>query len=430
MKYLIPKCILLLSAFFIISCGSDPDPVLVSSIQASGTSFEDGSAISSDLNGSASAEDVALDAIITITFDRSIVASSASTNTIKLSTGGVEVPVNVTASSATATVTPTDDLIRGTIYSLTLNGITSDDEGALGMVSRSFTTEGRAPVIVPQEDSQIAYWTFDGVADDETGDYPASDVIGIEYGVDRFGQQSSTASFDGDVSVIVIPDGDRILSNNDLTMSFWMKTNSQDHTNANGDPEGHFVFGLAAFKGIQLEILSGNYDAFKFGQFYTLEDGTLSGEDAFFNGNGQFADNGGWQGWDFHRDLTASGGVESLIKDRWVHMVMTYDATAKQHRIYLDGELMKGHDFNLWPEGSAKLGVTGVGYGGEAPSELNELAFGFVHSPGGTLWDDQPWGAYELPTSKHFKGDLDDVRVFSSALSPDDVKTLYDTEKN
>jgi len=430
MKTIKKLSLLLLGGLMIASCGSDPDPVLVSSIIASGTSFEDGSTITSDLNGASSADGVALDAVITAVFDKAIVASSATSANVRLTGNGEDVLVAVSATGTNITIDPTDDLTRGTAYTLSLNNIVAEDEGMLGSISRTFTTEGRAPVIVPSEDNQIAYWTFDGVADDATGDFPAGDVISVEYGTDRFGQGTSTATFDGDASVIVIPGADRLLSNRSLSLSFWMKTNSQDHTNANGDPEGHFVFGLAAFKGIQMEINNGDYNQFKFGQTYMLPDGTTTGEDAFFNGDGQFADNGGWQGWDFHRDLTGSGGVEALIKDRWVHVALTYDAAARTHRIYLDGELMKGHDFNLWPEGAAKLEISGVAYGGAEPSELPELAFGFVHSPGGELWDDTPWGDYDKPTSKHFKGDLDDFRVWSVGLSADEVKTLYDAEKN
>lgn len=429
MKTLRQLSFLLLGALLITACGGDPDPVLVSSITATGTSFEDGSAINSDLNAASAAEGVALDAVITVTFDREIVATSATAANVRLSTNGNDVAAAITGTATNLTIDPVNDFTRGTVYTLTMSGITAEDEGVLTSVSRTFTTEGRAPVVVPQSDNQIAYWTFDGQADDATGDYPASEAIAIDYGMDRFGQAGSTATFDGDASVIVIPGGDRILANGSLSLAFWMKTNSVDHTNANGDPEGHFVFGLAAFKGIQMEILNGNYNSFKFGQSYLLPDGTTTSEDAFFNGDGNFADNGGWQGWDFHRDLTASGGVESLIQDRWVHVALTYDAASRQHRIYVDGELMKGHDFNLWPEGDPKQTITGVAYNGAEPSELPELAFGFVHSPGGTLWDDTPWGDYDKPTSKHYKGDLDDFRVWSVGLTADEIKTLYDAEK-
>jgi len=51
--------LIMLSALMIFACSSDPDPVAVSAITAEGTSFQDGSTITSDLNGTSSAEGVA-----------------------------------------------------------------------------------------------------------------------------------------------------------------------------------------------------------------------------------------------------------------------------------------------------------------------------------------------------------------------------------
>ena len=72
-------------AALIASCGSDPDPLVVSSITAEGTSFEDGSQITSDLNGSSSAEGVALNATITATLDRMPTAASVNSTNVKIS---------------------------------------------------------------------------------------------------------------------------------------------------------------------------------------------------------------------------------------------------------------------------------------------------------------------------------------------------------
>ena len=52
--------LLMLSTILIFACSSDPDPVAVSSISATGTSFQDGSTITSDLNATSSAEGVAI----------------------------------------------------------------------------------------------------------------------------------------------------------------------------------------------------------------------------------------------------------------------------------------------------------------------------------------------------------------------------------
>jgi len=308
------------------------------------------------------------------------------------------------------------------------------DEGTLTSVSRTFTTEGRAPVVVPQAENMLAYFSFNGTADSEDGAYAADRETDVTYGTDRYGIGGSTASFNGNTSVITVPNGDDFIAGDSYTMSFWVKTNSNDHLNQNGDPQGHFVLGCGGFSGYQFEINANGdneYPSCKFANGYYIDDVTFTAEDAFFAGDGKAADNGGWQGWDFQADLTGSGGVNAILKDQWVHVVTLYDAPTKTHRMFFNGELMKGHDFNLWPDGDPKRDIAGVAFSEPAKNEVTtELTFGFTHGPTSTRWSDTEFGDYNKPTSKHFKGDLDDVRFFSVAFSADDVKALYDAEKN
>ena len=369
----------MISAIFIFACGSDPDPVAVSTITAVGTSFEDGAAITSDLNSASSADGVALDAVITITFDMSITATTANSTNITLSDGANSVAAAVTGTGTTATVTPNADLTRGTAYTLSISGIQSVDEGTLTAVSRTFTTEGRAPVVVPQAGSMLAYFSFDGTANASNGSYNANRVTDVDFGTDRFGQGGSTASFNGNTSVIVVPGGADFIAGDSYTMSFWVKTNSTDHINQNGDPQGHFVLGCGGFSGYQFEInadANNEYPSCKFANSYYVDAVTFLSEDAFFAGDGKSADNGGWQGWDFQADLSGSGGVNGAIKDKWVQVVTLYDASSKTHRMFFNGELMKGHDFNLWPDGDVKRDIAGVAFSEPSLAEVtDELTF-------------------------------------------------------
>ncbi len=416
-----------------ISCEDDPVNLMVSSIFANGNSFEDGMAVSIDLNSATTAQDVPINALsIEVTFDKAVNTGSVSSASVSLSDDqGNAIPITPSGSGNMVTISTDQVLTKGTFYTFSLSGLSADDGGGLTAITRSFTTEGRAPVIPPNADSQIAYWTFDKTGDDETGDFPASDIIAIEYQENRFNEGGSAAVFDGDESVIVIPGADRLLAEKDFTISFWMKTNSNGHVNADGNPEGHFVLGLGGFNGFQFEINVNDMAEStncKFSQGYLTTDGSTTSEDAFFAGDGATFENGGWQGWDFQANLTGTGGVNSLLGDRWVQVVASYDSATKLHRLYFDGQLMKGHDFNLWPEGDLKRDVSGVTYI-ESGEVTPDLAFGFIHSPESTRWDDTPWGAYEVPTSKHFKGSLDDVRVFTTSFTPADVQALYDAEK-
>jgi hypothetical protein len=419
----------LLGFLFIMSCAKDPDALSIVSILGEGTSLQDGSTVNSDLNGVTSAEDVPVNTEITITFDRAVDASTVNDTNVKLTNGAGEVVITATASSATIKIKPADVLERGTQHTISLQNILAEDGGTLTSTTRTFTTEGRAPIVVPHAENQIAYWTFDGITDDMTGDYPADNVVAINFGTDRYGQGNSTATFDGDKSIIEVLDGDRMMDANDITISFWIKTNSIYHLNENGDPSGHFVFGLGAFFGFQFEIPA-DYSACKLALSYVTEAGTPTSEDLWFNGNGEDKDNGGWQGWDYVANLTGSGGVQGLLKDKWAHIVCTYDAESKRGMMFINGEIMKSQDFNLWPEADAKSTITGIGYQGSEPDVENILAIGFIKSIDSQMWETEPWGGYQFPTSNHFKGDLDDFRVFNAPFSIDDAKALYDAEKN
>jgi hypothetical protein len=138
--------------------------------------------------------------------------------------------------------------------------------------------------------------------------------------------------------------------------------------------------------------------------------------------------NGGWQGWDFAKSLTAAEMI-AMLKDNWLHVTYTYNSTEKAGTLYFNGEKMKSFDFDLWPEEDQKRNVTGLKYMGSEPDVVNELAFGFVHSRAGTMCDSEPWGGYDFPDANHFKGQLDDVRIFHKALTATEIQLMYDSEK-
>jgi hypothetical protein len=148
----------------------------------------------------------------------------------------------------------------------------------------------------------------------------------------------------------------------------------------------------------------------------------------YFNGDGKSAANGGWQGTEVRKDLTSAGGVEAMIKDKWAHVTYVFDGSAKTRSMYINGELMQKDNFNLWPADAKEKTVTAVKFDNSTEVE-NKLAFGFIQSRGGTLWDAEPWGGYDFPTANHFKGQLDDIRFFHKALTAQEIKLMFDSEK-
>jgi hypothetical protein len=228
------------------------------------------------------------------------------------------------------------------------------------------------------------------------------------------------ATFDGDASIIEIPNGDQLINTADFTISFWVKTNSTHDA-------GHFVMGLGAFYGIQFEIFGG-YDGAKFAIQYELGDGTTAAEDMWFPSLAQDMTNGGWQGWDYARSVETEDMI-AMLKDAWLQVVYTFNTTERQGILYYNGEIMKSFDFDLWAEGDAKRTVVGLKYGGAEPDVVNELAFGFIQSRAGTMWDSEGWGGYDFTTANHFKGQLDDIRIFHKAITATEVSLMYESEQ-
>jgi hypothetical protein len=372
-----------------------------------------------NLNGATPPTDVPVDASITASFSVAVKASTATSANITLTRiyDQASIDLTITVSGSTVTINPTDNLGNGAMFELSVSGLQSTDDQSLAAFTRSFTTIG---TFVPA--GQIAHWGFEDNANDDVGTYnpSATGVVDITYVDSRNAAAGKAASFNGTTSIIEIPNGDLLIDTDDFTISFWVKTNSADKTS------GHFVIGLGAFYGIQFEIF-GAYDGAKFAIQYELEDGSTTAEDMWFPANAQDSTNGGWQGWEYAKAITSDEMI-ALLKDTWLHVVYTYNSAEKQGILYYNGEKMKSFDFDLWPDGDPKRTVVGLKYGGVEPDVVNELAFGFIQSRAGTMWDNETWGGYDFPEANHFKGLLDDIRIYNSILTAQEVSLMYASE--
>ncbi len=354
--------------------------------------------------------------VITATFATAVDVATATSANISLVTdyNDVVVDCDIEVSGAVITITPTAGLGKGTKYILSFEtGLKATNGNVLGAeIVRNFTTKDP---FVPT--GMIAEWLFEGNAKDNVGSYDGVEV-GMTY---TPGFSGKAATFNGTTSIIEIPNADDFLSNDDLTISFWMKTNST------GKTSGHFVIGLGAFFGLQYEVFGG-YDGAKFAVRYTLSDTASTTEDFAFAKDATSKDNGGWQGIDFAKSIPEADMI-ALLKDKWLLVTFTFDAEAKKSTLYYNGEKMKSTDFDLWPDGDAKRVITGVTYSGVAPEVVNEMAFGFIQSRAGTLWDTEPWGGYDFAEANHFKGQLDDIRIFERAITEEEVLLMYNSSK-
>lgn len=374
-----------------------------------------------DLNGATAPNNVPFNPTIVATFSTDVDASTASGTYITLlrEYDQAVVPVTITTSGKTVTINPTEGLASGALHSLTFApGLKSTGGESLGnSVARTFSTDG---FFAPS--GMVAYWDFNGDGKDKVGSYDAAASIDINYVDSRKGAAGKAASFNGTTSIIEVPGADQLMNTKDFTLSFWAKAEPVGH--------GHFVMGLAAFHGFQFE-LSGGFDNFKMPVQFDYGDGTSgTGGDLVYNGDGQTKDNGGWRGTIFNKE---DASLPAKLENKWFHIVYVYNSQTKIRSMFLNGEKAVAQDHNLWFDDDGnpfpERGITGLKYDGTPPETLPELAFGFIQSRGGTLWDNEPWGGYDFPDANHFKGLLDDVRIFHKPLSEAEIQLMYNSEK-
>ena len=386
-----------------------------------------------DLNGATPPTNVPVNPTITATFSTNVDASTATPSNISLTEvyDTASIPLNLSTSGNVVTITPTKNLANGAQYNLAISpGLKSSSGAAIPATNRSFTTTG---TFLPA--GMVAYWNFDGNANDQTGVYNAAagGVTDITYVTGRNSASGQAAQFNGTTSLIEIPNGDQLDMTSDFSISFWMKDDTTTTAAYPRPPKkDQFVLGLAGWHGFQFEYNSNIYGT-QIGQCklavqYSLANGSSGSEDLWLDGNGATKDNGGWQGWTFSKNLVANGGtgVNGLLAQQWANIVCTYNHTTKVGTMYINGQEMKSQDFTLYPTTHPMYNATGLKYAGNPGN--NMLAFGFIQDKNNPTIPDT-WADYTNPANGHFKGLLDDVAIYHSVLSPAVITLMYNSGK-
>ncbi|MBL7851025.1 MAG: Ig-like domain-containing protein [Cyclobacteriaceae bacterium] len=419
-KYLILMALLAVPAgMFLESCSSDDTPgalTIVSLMTDGGIALDEATA----------ATGVPLSASVVATFNKAVNASTATAANITLQINGVDVPATITASGAVITIDPTEDMATGTNHTVKISaGLKASDGGSASAETFTFKSFGPPAVTAPQPDHLLSFFSFNGDVSDAKGALhtpAAADVKDITFVEDRFGFAGLAANFNGTTSIVEIPEGDDYMVGPDFSISFWIKANSTK--------EGHFVLGLAAWYGFQFEIMGGPWDAddkgVKLATRYDVTGGLTEAEDTWWN-----AEPNGWQGSTFAKDVPAPNGIDLYFKDKWVHVVCTYQASTKIGRMYVNGEKTREWDFDLWsnpctPPG--KCAATGVKYAGNTTGGGNKLALGFIQASGNRIVTDS-WADPSDPLNNHFKGLMDDLRIWKVALTEAEIVALHTAEK-
>jgi hypothetical protein len=412
---LIISILLVLPAIFLIdSCKkSNPAPLNLGTLMVGNI----------DLNGATAPTNVPVNPSITATFTTDVDAASATTSNITLTEDydAVSIPLTISTSGKVVTIAPTSNLANGALYKLAISaGLKATNGEALPTTNRSFTTTGS---FLPS--GVFAYWNFDGNANEQSGAFnaAATGVTDVTFETGRNTASGQAAKFNGSTSLIQIPNGPALMNSSDFSLSFWMK----DDTTAK---RGQFVMGLSAWYGFQVEINTNKYGTqngqIKLAAQYSINDGTSASQDLWFDGSGSTKDNGGWQGWTFCKDLNSGTGtgVNGLIAQQWAHVVCTYDHATKIGTIYINGQMMKAQDFNLYPV--PLLNATGLKFSGNAAN--NTFVFGFIQDKVSPTVTDS-WADYTVPANNHFKGLLDDVAIYHSVLTPALITLMYNSGK-
>jgi len=395
-----------------------------------------------DLNGAASATGVPVDEPIVATFSNNIDESTVSAITLQRNFDDADVALDIDVDGKTVTITPEEDLSGGAEYILSISGALEAENGnAITALTRSFTTGGS---FTP--DDVFAHWSFEDNSNDEVGafDPAGADVVDITYSASRNAAAGKAATFNGTTSIIEIPNGDQLIGS-EFSLSFWMWLDSAALTTGGGQ-KGHFVMGVSNFNGFQYEI-NDREEWMKFATQYRRTYGTAPvitdtvGTDFFFNANGETH---GATGREISTTVDKSygkQGIRELIGKKWVNVVYTFSGSTKVISLYLNGELVHQQDYKLFI-GSGDVGVEPFGgvstlavkttkaLPGSGDFYDKKWAFGFWQSRASDFASG--WGGcchYQSADAGHFKGMLDDVRIFHRVISEDEIELMYNSEK-
>ncbi len=428
---------LLLGALVITSCGDDEGseaPALsVETLTATGTDITSGEETSKDLNAVSSATDVPPDATFLVTFNKAVDASTVSESSFSLTSADQNIPLTATTSGSDVTVSTTEDMSQGLVYTLTIAGtITAEDGGVLPSTTRTFTVAGRAPANVPQEDNLVVFVDFEGEVREAFG----NNILNAEvtFGEDRFGNFNGAADFNGVDNYIGI-EYSADMSNASTTVSYWMRLPETAEFDAHfgnttdGTVTQFVTFGIGGNNGTYHEWnrftccdLGYDIDVLKYVTTH-VNSGSATDLAADFSemkneGNPNDikvieADNVDW--------LREAAG-------EWVHVVTSWEASGRRKAFYINGvpltvfEFVAGDEYAL---DAAVIDVDGIALD---PANNSNLYLGTAVPFWATIDGD---GVIPFRNGKEygFKGKMDDFRMFSVALTDAEVLELYNAER-
>lgn len=230
----------------------------------------------------------------------------------------------------------------------------------------------------------IAYYPFNGNANNEISSASHGTVKGATLTADRFGNPNSAYAFNGKSDLIQFEDNSVVTFKEEesFAISFWFKTGGKKK----------YMFPLST--GVQ---------AFKPGIFTSVNY-------AFGGKNGCIAFGIGNSSKKINNAVLIQTQETTFNDNQWHHLVITVDRAAGRIRIYVDGQTRP------------LVKIAGGGTLQNQNTELNIMQVGFDATPS------HPFiiGASESGLDQYFEGIIDDVVILKGAVSPRQVQELFE----
>lgn len=218
----------------------------------------------------------------------------------------------------------------------------------------------------PINQGLVACYPFNGNANDQTSNANHGTPIDITATTDRFGNTNSAYYFNGNTSIITVPDNPILKPLNRITISVWVKAEPKPPT----PPSWNFIVVC------RKSNTGAPYNSYKLATFPTAPNANK---------------------WTFYLSSSANNidnefiGKRAKIDYVWEHIVTTYDGV--KMNIYVNGDLDTSRSINIPNFTYSNLGVN--------------------------------IGNHNAGPSTGYKGAMDDLRIYNRALSACEVKYLY-----
>lgn len=250
-----------------------------------------------------------------------------------------------------------------------------------------------------------AYWSFDGTNNESISSVAPATAVRNSFAAGIKGQALNLDS--GFLLYPSIPNLN-VANLGSVTVSAWINTQNRP----NGGPSS--VFALTTGTATQAQwndapvlLMLENGRPQEYNDTLVLK-GTFASYIAGVPVRGDNINDYGVRGTDFKTVLGAN---------RWVHFVYRWDGASSTIDLYADGIRVSNNNFRVRDNAGSPIG------GLVSPTPTQVIIGGFANAVTGFMNSTtEPW-------HNMFKGQIDEVRFYTTALSETDISSLYQLEK-